>query len=183
MRYTTIIDVTEVEEVWRNDNACRAYLFLALRCSYQDQDRDEITISTRQLAYKVGITHAASRHALHILEKHGLLVPLGNSKWRVTKFVVTENPTSRPKTKREKLEREIAREREEAEQRREHEAEERRRLEEENDGKSGFMVHYENKMKAAEAGDSDAASYCSKNRSTYDAHYAAWESRKSKKTN
>lgn len=94
MRYTTVIDLTEIPEVWKNSNVTRLYLYMALRCGYHDQDRDVLTMSTRNLAIGAGITHSACRHALRVLLAHQLLVQEGNS-WRVKKFVIDVKPSTR----------------------------------------------------------------------------------------
>lgn len=94
MRYTTIIDVTEMEAVWRNHNASRLYLYMALRCGYHDDDRDKLQLSIRTLAYRTGISLSACRHALKLLQAHGLVSPMGDH-WRVTKFVLEKKPTAR----------------------------------------------------------------------------------------
>lgn len=94
MRYTTVIDLTEMPEVWRNSNVTRLYLYMALRCGYHDQDRDVLTMSTRNLAIGAGITHSACRHALRVLLAHQLLVQEGNS-WRVKKFILDIKPSAR----------------------------------------------------------------------------------------
>lgn len=73
MRYTTIIDVTEISAVWRSHNVTLVYLYLTLKCGYHDDDRDKICVSTRGLAMYLGMTHAAVRHALSVLESAGLI--------------------------------------------------------------------------------------------------------------
>lgn len=94
MRYTTVIDLTEFPDIWRNSNCTRLYLYMALRCGYHDQDRDVLTMSSRNLAMGAGITHSACRHALKVLQSHQLLSMEGNA-WRVKKFVIDIKPSSR----------------------------------------------------------------------------------------
>lgn len=96
MRYTTIIDVTEVNAVWQNWNIARVYLYLALKCGYHDTDRDFIMISTRVLAERCGITHAACRHALGVLQREKLIAKAGKW-WRVRKYVEEQPITTRAK--------------------------------------------------------------------------------------
>lgn len=101
MRYTTIIDITEMPGVWRNKNAAHLYLFLALRSGYHDKDRDIITISIRDIAWQLHISVAAVRHALGLLRALGLIEPIARSQYKVTKWVDTQE-VSRRRTKRER---------------------------------------------------------------------------------
>lgn len=100
MRYTTIIDIRELSSIWNNPNVTRAYLFLCLASGYHDTDRDLVRVSVRGLAALTGLSVAASRHALSQLQKAGLITRQADT-WKVTKFVITEQPATRPKTKRE----------------------------------------------------------------------------------
>lgn len=102
MRYTTIIDIRDIPAVWNNPNITRAYLFLCLSSGYHDTDRDLVHVSVRGLAALTGLSVAASRHALQQLQKAGLITRQGDA-WKVIKFVITEQPAARPKTKREQL--------------------------------------------------------------------------------
>lgn len=102
MRYTTIIDIRDLQQIWNNPNVARAYLFLCLASGYHDADRDLVKVSVRGLAALTGLSVAASRHALTQLQKAGLITRQADT-WRVTKFVITEQPAARPKTKREQL--------------------------------------------------------------------------------
>ena len=94
MRYTTIIDITENQELWRNANASRIYVYMTLRSGYHDDDRDQLRLSLRRLAMETGCSVSATRHALRILEKYKLLQKDGE-KWRVTKFVLEQKPSPR----------------------------------------------------------------------------------------
>lgn len=94
MRYTTIIDITENPELWRNANASRVYLYMVLRSGYHDDDRDLLRVSVRRLAMETGCSVAATRHALQMLVKYQLLQKDGE-KWRVRKFVLEQKPTPR----------------------------------------------------------------------------------------
>ena len=100
MRYTTIIDIRDIPAIWNNPNITRAYLFLSLASGYHESDRDLAKVSVRGLAALTGLSVAASRHALQQLQKAGLIIRQGDA-WKVTKFVITETPASRPKTNRE----------------------------------------------------------------------------------
>lgn len=94
MRYTTVIDITQIPEVWRNENASRVYFYLVLRSGYHDADRDLIRVSVRTLAAETGCTISATRHALHMLLKFQLLQKEGE-KWRVRKYVLEQKLTPR----------------------------------------------------------------------------------------
>lgn len=101
MRYTTIIDITEVPGIYRNKNARLVYLHLVLRSGYHDSDRDLIDISIRNLAMAVGLSVSATRHALACLKRDKLISRDGNS-WRILKWVVAELPTPRRQKKNAK---------------------------------------------------------------------------------
>lgn len=73
MRYTTLIDIREWPSLYRNLNVRLVYLHLTLAAGYHDQNRDVIVVSIRQLAADVGITVAATRHALKMLTKVNLI--------------------------------------------------------------------------------------------------------------
>lgn len=94
MRYTTLIDITELPSVYRNINARLVYLHLALKSGYHDNDRDQCNISIRQLAISAGLTVSATRHALHVLMAANLLTKVGGV-WVVKKWLVEDPPTPR----------------------------------------------------------------------------------------
>lgn len=94
MRYTTIIDITEMPDIYRNKNARMLYLHLALRSGYHDDDRDMIKTSIRRVADDVGMTVSATRHALTALEKAQLLTRDGD-RWHIKKWIIQEPPTPR----------------------------------------------------------------------------------------
>lgn len=98
MRYTTIIDITETPDVYRNKNARLVYLHLALKAGYHDEDRDVLQTSIRTTAWKVGLTVSATRHALAVLERAGLLTRTKTG-WTVTKWIQATDPTPRPRKK------------------------------------------------------------------------------------
>lgn len=100
MRYTTVIDITEFPDVYRNHAARIVYLHMALKAGYHDNDRDLLTYSIRRLSYDTGLTVSAVRHALKTLMKHGLVGKAG-LQWKVQKWVVEQTITTRPRTKRE----------------------------------------------------------------------------------
>lgn len=94
MRYTTTIDITELPQVYRNINARLLYLHMTLKCGYHDDDRDMLDASIRTLAADVGITIAATRHALVVLERAQLVKKEG-SRWRVTKWLMSPEISKR----------------------------------------------------------------------------------------
>lgn len=98
MRYTTIIDISEMPQIYRNHNARLVYLHLSLRSGYHDQDRDQVAISIRNLADQVGISVSACRHALQQLQTAGLLTRI-NELWHVKKWIIDTPPTPRQKKK------------------------------------------------------------------------------------
>lgn len=101
MRYTTILDITELPRLWSNSNACLAYLYMVLRCGYHDDDRDIITCSRHDLCSALGLTEDAARHALVQLEKYGLLAAISRGKagernvYRVKKWLSQIKPGKR----------------------------------------------------------------------------------------
>lgn len=99
MRYTTIVDITETEEVYRNPNTRLVYLHLVLKSGYRTDDRDRIRISLRRLAWEVGITIAAARYALKALERAALLSYTEGGTIEVVKFVIPEPYAQRPSAK------------------------------------------------------------------------------------
>lgn len=98
MRYTTLIDISELPQIYRNQNARLVYMHLALKSGYHDADRDMIRISIRSLAQDVGLTVSAIRHALTVLEK-AKLITRDEDKWRVLKWIVETPPTPRRQPK------------------------------------------------------------------------------------
>lgn len=100
MRYTTLIDVTEMAKVWRSHNATRLYVFMAMACGYHDEDRDALSASLAVMAERCGITISAVRCALRLLKSAGLLSQTEEGTYVVKKYVVPEIPTPRNKTAR-----------------------------------------------------------------------------------
>lgn len=116
MRYTTVIDLSELPEVYRSASARLVYLHLALKAGYHDNDRDRASVSIRRLAMDVGVTVSAARHAIRQLERAGLLKRDG-SVIVVKKWVEEQTITTRARTKREMQEqiRTLERQRQQAE--------------------------------------------------------------------
>lgn len=94
MRYTTLIDISELPDVYHNKNARLLYMHMVLKSGYHDQDRDLLAMSIRRLASDAGLTLSATRFALAQLEQVGLLKKEAGS-WRVKKWIVQEIPTPR----------------------------------------------------------------------------------------
>lgn len=97
MRYTTIVDISQTQDIYRNQNLRLVYLHLCLRSGYHDDDRDKIRISIRKLADEVGLTVSATRHALGRLQAEHLLTRDGET-WMVKKYILDTPPTPRQKT-------------------------------------------------------------------------------------
>lgn len=101
MRYTTIIDISDMPEVYRNRTARLLYIHLALAAGYHDEDRDLVKQSLRVMALRAGLTLSAVRHALALLQRAGLVSKDGDV-WRVKKWFVDTPPSPRrqPKDRR-----------------------------------------------------------------------------------
>ena len=100
MRYTTVIDISDIQEIYRNPVARLIYLHMSLKAGYHDADRDLANISIRRLSADVGATVSAVRHALRLLERQSLISRDGSC-WRVKKWVEEQQISARARTKRE----------------------------------------------------------------------------------
>lgn len=180
MRYTTIIDISDMPAVYRNHNARLIYLHLALKSGYHDSDRDLVDISIRRLATDTGLTVSATRHALQQLEKSQLLTKVGTL-YSVKKWIVQNAITPRARTSRQQraIEAEAARRIEQERRDREDAIERERRQQLEAQGKTSFMLYYEGLQARAAQGDTEAARLVDKHRATYDAHVASMKSNQS----
>lgn len=178
MRYTTIIDISEMPTIYGNINARLVYLHLVLKSGYHDDDRDMITMSIRRIAADLNLSLSAVRHAIAQLERAHLLQRTGPV-WAVKKWIVEQKITSRPRTQRQQKQIEIAAERQRQQEQRERDAliEQQRRAVQEARGKTPFMIFYEGLEKKAAAGDLDAAESIKKWRKTYDDHAAQMRSK------
>lgn len=96
MRYTTIIDVSTIPEIYRNNNAVRLYVHLCLRSGYHDYNRDAYKRSIRGLALELGMTVSAVRHAIKILSSFKLITQK-NGIWLVRKYISDQTITPRKK--------------------------------------------------------------------------------------
>ena len=168
MRYTTVIDISEIPGLYRSQNARLTYVHLALRCGYHDTDRDIADISVRRLALEVGVSVSAVRHALRLLERFKLIEKQGNV-WVVKKWIPAETITPRKQAERAQKQAERAKERETERQSMEslraREDEERAAMERQH--LSSFIVYYESLQERAAAGDADAPKLLARHRAMY----------------
>jgi DNA-binding transcriptional MerR regulator len=169
MRYTTIIDISEISPVYRNINARLVYLHLVLKSGYHDDDRDLVIKSLRRIAAETGLSLSAVRHAVAMLEKAHLLSRQGPF-WLVKKWIIEQKITTRARTARQQKQIEIEAERRIENEKREREAAiaKARREQLEAQGKTPFMAFYEGLQKKAAAGDLEAAESMKRWASTYD---------------
>ena len=169
MRYTTIIDITEMPVIYRNVNARLVYLHLVLKSGYHDYDRDIVSLSLRRLSAETGLSLSAIRHAISQLEKAKLLTRQGNI-WVVKKWIIEQKISTRARTARQQKQIEIEAERRREQEKREQEAlihkAQREQLEAE--GKTPFMLFFERQQKLAAAGDPEAAESVKRNQKYYD---------------
>lgn len=86
MRYTTIIDITQIPNVYRNKHARDLYLYMVLKCGYEAHDRDLIRVSLRHIAGTLDMTIKAARYALSVLESNHMIMRQGDL-WRVRKYI------------------------------------------------------------------------------------------------
>lgn len=100
MRYTTIIDISEQRDLYRNVNVRLVYLHLVLKSGYHDHDRDQVKISYRSLAADSGLTLSQVRHAINVLIKWHMLIRKDDS-WIVRKWCSEQPITTRAKSSRE----------------------------------------------------------------------------------
>lgn len=158
MRYTTIIDIREFPQIYRNNHAKLVYLHLVLISGYHDEDRDQTPISIRQICYDTGLSLSTVRHSLKVLISAGLLTRSGIT-WTVKKFVLDKpiSPRIRSEKKRTAAEN-LERERIIKEEQNQREKEEKRKYQEEiKAGKNPLKEMVKDLMKRAQNGDEEAA--------------------------
>lgn len=97
MRYTTVIDITETPELYRNINVRLLYLHLCLKSGWHDNDRDRLTMSIRTMATDCGLSVSATRHAIRKLVEAKLLKREDDGRWYVKKWHLDTPPAPRPK--------------------------------------------------------------------------------------
>lgn len=100
MRYTTIIDISEHRDLYRNVNVRLVYLHLVLKSGYHDHDRDQVKISYRSLAADTGLTLSSVRHAINVLVKWRMLIRKDDT-WLVRKWCQEQPITTRAKSAKE----------------------------------------------------------------------------------
>ena len=152
MRYTTIIDITEMRRVWMNPNTSRLYMYLCMKSGYHDDDRDVIRQSGRTLALDTGLSYSAVRNAMLQLLKCGLIRKDGQQ-LKVTKFVVEQSISRRPR-KRTEIDHGSAVQEEARERELELERERKKRLQ--TNEPSGYEQHIAKLKKRASEGDEEA---------------------------
>lgn len=125
MRYTTIIDIREFP-LYRNPAVRQLYLHMVLAAGFHESDMDQVAISIRGLATQTGLTISATRHALAVLVKAGL-VRRQSGQLHVAKYILQEGIPKRARSKKDQQLQQQARERENQEQ-----AKRRKEIEEQN---------------------------------------------------
>ena len=169
MRYTTLIDISEIPSVYRNVNARLLYVHMALKAGYHDDDRDVLETSIRILSAQTGLTISAVRHALHVLEGVRLIKREGSA-WIVKKWLPMQTTSPRPKVTQKQLDAAQDEAKLRARQERKEELERLRREEIKATGKTEFMLYYEGLMGKANQGDPEAIKLVAHHRATYEAH-------------
>lgn len=177
MRYTTIIDISQLD-IYRNQNARLVYLHLCLIAGYNDSDRDLVDISIRRLAAAVGISVSATRHALSVLERAGLLAHR-DGLIVVRKWISNGPITPRAKSIKEERKAEAQRIDEQAAaiRQRAREEQERQQAAIHAQGKTSFMIYYEDMMNKYAAGDISVKAALDRHRATYEAHKKSMETK------
>lgn len=171
MRYTTIIDISEIPAIYRNINARIVYLHLVLKSGYHDNDRDLVRMSLRRIAAETGLSLSAIRHAVAQLERAQLLSRQGDI-WFVKKWIIEQKISTRARTARQQKQIEIEAEKRRENEKREQEAEIEKQRREQifAQGKTSFMLFYERLEKMAAAGDMEAAESVKRYKSMYLEH-------------
>lgn len=171
MRYTTLIDIREIPEVYRNNNTRLLYLHLVLLAGYHDDDRDIVRCSLRNLAAQSGLTLSATRHAIAVLIKWRLLLHR-KSYFKVVKFIDEKPISPRAKIRKaQELKNNLAADQAQQQEREAREQAQKAELSAlEGQGKSSFMVFYEQQLARAAAGDQEAAESVRRNKAQYERH-------------
>lgn len=174
MRYTTIIDLSEYPLLYRSEAVRLVYLHLVLRSGYHDHDRDLCQISLRRLEIETGLTLSAVRCAISRLINAQLIERQGQL-WKVKKFVVEQPITPRAKTEKKLKQQQVDAETEriQAEHRRELDLMAERRKRERQQGKTSYMIYYEQMQEKAKQGDPQAIDFVKANAETYKMHQAS----------
>lgn len=96
MRYTTVIDISLIPELYKNLNIRLVYLHLVLKAGYHDNDKDIVVTSLRRLANDAGLTVSATRHALRMLKRYQM-VNIGKGAMAVRKWCPEQPISTRAK--------------------------------------------------------------------------------------
>ena len=156
MRYTTIIDIREFPQIYKNDHVKLVYLHLVLISGYHDEDRDQTSISIRQICYDTGLSLSAVRHSLKVLISAGLLTRSGIT-WTVKKFVLDKSISPRIKSEKKRTAAEnLERERQIKEEQERREKEEKKRYQELRKRSDPLRDSVLELMKKADEGDQEA---------------------------
>lgn len=177
MRYTTIIDITDIPQVYNNINATRIYLHLCLTCGFTADDMDTIRISYRQLAAILNMTLSAVRHSLSLLNRYHLIT-IEDNIISVRKYLPKASYKDRPKTQQEykdeqyrkKVKADFEKSREEAKNFEEEQEQEQQRKKEQIEA---FCIHYREMQERADNGDLEAQQYI--NKPTVKIRYESWK--------
>lgn len=181
MRYTTIIDISEVQALYKSTSVRLVYLHLVLKSGWHDNDRDIAHVSLRSLAADTGLTLSAVRHAVEQLRKAHMVATKDGTMW-VRKWLSEQQVTPRKQSERQAK----AAQQREAEQREREQREAAQQREKEQrevarqQGKTQFMLYYEQKMAEAEAGDEKAKRIVESRRAMYEQHAQAMQAEQSK---
>lgn len=183
MRYTTIIDLSDYPELYKNINVRLLYLHMCLKAGYHDNDRDWLKASIRGLAAAVGITESATRHALSVLV-NAKLIARKDCYWYVRKWIAEQPISARAKSKRAAAMEQERAAREAADQQRDAEITQQRDAAQalKAVGKTQFMVYYEDQVRRAEQGDERARDSVERHRRTYEEHKKQMEQQNQKKS-
>lgn len=176
MRYTTIIDITDIPQVYNNINATRVYLHLCLTCGFTADDMDTIRISYRQLAAQLSMTLAAVRHSLSLLIRYHLIT-IEDNIISVRKYLPKAEYKDRPKTQqafkdeqfRKKVKADFEKSIEEAKNFEEEQKIENQRRKQQ---REAFCQHYKAMKERADKGDLEAQQYI--NKPTVKIRYESW---------
>lgn len=106
MRYTTIIDVSSVPDLYKNRNAVLLYCHLVFKSGYYDYNKDAYKRSIRGLALDLNMTLSATRHAIGILQKHKLITQK-DGWWLVRKYIKEQTISPRISKKQQQRTSEI----------------------------------------------------------------------------
>lgn len=184
MRYTTIIDISEMQALYKSTSVRLVYLHLVLKSGWHDNDRDIATVSLRTLAADTGLTLSAVRHALQQLKKAHMVATSGGQ-LRVRKWLSEQQVTPRKQSEKQaKAAQQREAELRDKEQREEAAAREREQREAaRRQGKTQFMLYYEQKQAEAAAGDESARRIVESKKAMYEQHAAAMRAEQLKAEN